>query len=388
MLQQNSLVEELKKWCAVDADVTLDQKHQLDFILLRFRNFLPKVPQIGVQVTTNIDDINKLVRFYRYQGTILGVVDRSVYLELDDVNVQHGGALTVLGTLLELSLNIAHKQHRFAHVKVNRDLNYELRDSMALISEFEDDISRGIGRPHQGEIVYYSPAGKNGKIREGNKFATLYHFRIEHVADPSLRKELAGSETDRTNLRIHATFTSEGYRENQPGTYPVAVQIRTYAESQRKTATSFSTPANKAEAAMPAPTLSAPMGNTEPKVPDSGWPGAWPAQPAAQNTPPAERNLLTIVLESACNLISTSNTPKHIGRLGNELIELHHLTQEQRWCGYKSLVRMLKQLEQRGIVVHGSFAYDLARHALPAADGNLEKIRARAASRSSSSANI
>lgn len=94
------------------------------------------------------------------------MVDRSIYLELDNVNVQEGGAVTVLGTLLEFSLNVNHKERKFVHVRVNRDLTYELRDSMKLISEFEDDINRGTNCSHSGEIVYYSTAGKNGRTEE------------------------------------------------------------------------------------------------------------------------------------------------------------------------------------------------------------------------------
>lgn len=235
--------------CTVTDDLDLDHQYKIDFAITRFPE-QPSFFSVGVQVTTKLEDADKLESFFKLHERVR-VTDKIIYLEIgQQVDLDRGGALSVFAAILEVQLNAQYRDLRIVGVRVLTDLTYEVFEIPQLISKLRQrrsaqspkatpqarpqtpaaDIS--IGQKLEGRIESYHRTRGFGFIRaRGRRF----YFHVSQVADAALTAQLNAlprSEKIAT-LDVPVDFVNAGQTGKDPKT-PEAREVYAHASQTER----------------------------------------------------------------------------------------------------------------------------------------------------------
>ena len=187
-LVESLVVAKLSVLCDIQQDQDFDHRYKLDLIINRFKNIAKLVP-IGVQITTRIDDLEKLKRFAaeRKKNTL---VNKSAYVVIHpDVDVNSYGAELIYSALVSFAFSEVCRDENI-YVYVSPDVSYRVLDLDNAIKEIDErqqltKLNTDDGKV-TGEIYYYNIDKQFGYIRNGN---TSWRFIINAVQDAYLKNE-------------------------------------------------------------------------------------------------------------------------------------------------------------------------------------------------------
>lgn len=228
--------------CTIQKDQTLDHQHKLDVVVIRFPDN-PAFYSLGIQITTNLDEVEKQDEFARI-NTNSRVTQKSLYLELSPkVDLEAGGGLAVLATLMEFQFNRAYANERLGAVRIYDDLTYQFYDLPARVRQLRQKALEqtratqvpgapraAAGNGHDGTSITgilhtYLPHKRCGFI-EAEPEGTFYLY-IDSVVDPALRGELESlPDTGApTHIEIPIHFVNAG-KTRDDARYPEAKNAR------------------------------------------------------------------------------------------------------------------------------------------------------------------
>lgn len=156
----------------VETDPALDHEYKLDLSVHKFPKN-PKHYSLGVQLTQWCDNLTKLQDFFRIHTEGFEVVDRVLYLEMDQkVNFERGGGHVIATALSQFIFDSAWQTKRIAGVKIHDNLSYEFFD----LAERIASLSRpSVSRPSANQTPLI-----------GETVATIPRASAPAVVDTSL----------------------------------------------------------------------------------------------------------------------------------------------------------------------------------------------------------
>ena len=235
--------------CRIDRTPVWDHKYKLDFVVLSFPDN-PAIYSCGVQVTTKVDDFEKQQEFLQVHLTSR-VTQKSLYIELEDgLDLEEGGTISVLSTLMEFQFNRAYATQKIAAARIYSDLTYQFYDLSARVDQLRRRLIEMVPKPRpagpaevqqladkwqKGDAVRVGnngagpapvpepPAGphQSGVIdvyyrQGGNGFIhgemETYFFHVNYVVDEELRDILNGlpMSAKQTVVQLPVTYVDMG----------------------------------------------------------------------------------------------------------------------------------------------------------------------------------
>lgn len=212
--------------CTVTDSLDLDHQYKIDFAITRFPE-QPSFFSIGVQVTTKLDDADKLETFFKLHERVR-VTEKIVYLEISQqVDLDMGGAFTVFAAMLEVRLNALYRNIRIVGVRVLSDISYEVFEIPQVISKLRQrgvaqplkavpprpqpaNIDVPVGQKLEGRIESYHRKRGFGFIRaKGRRF----YFHVSNVTDAALSARLNAlpNSGDLATLDVPVDFVNAGH---------------------------------------------------------------------------------------------------------------------------------------------------------------------------------
>ena len=115
--------------CLIESKEKYDHEFKLDFMVYRLAGFEKPLPiSVGVQVTADIEDLDKQREFLEVQRR-LRPVQKSIYLALDSqLDVEGGGEYAVFVALGACIFDRSNRDKRVIGVRIYRDFSFEMFD--------------------------------------------------------------------------------------------------------------------------------------------------------------------------------------------------------------------------------------------------------------------
>jgi cold shock CspA family protein len=220
------VITRLKQICDLDRQEKYDHQYKLDFIITKFHG-IDKLFPLGVQITTNSDDMAKQQRFLmeRRKRTL---VDRSLYVQINPkVDLETFGVSLIYHAMIAFAFEKTHQDKFILGVKINPDVTFEF---------FELGTGESGARPRgpisdevlEGRIVKYYPKNGYGFISTEDRGDFFFH--ISDVLDRDLRETFLPNveieyEANQIKTPVAVTF-NDGGLTRADATSPTARNIR------------------------------------------------------------------------------------------------------------------------------------------------------------------
>jgi len=143
---EDRIVSKLRSFgCDIKTDPQLDHQQKLDFVILKF----PEVPtffSIGVQVTSNCDNVEKMELFLKVQSNSK-VTQKAAFLELaDNVDLESGGAMTAFVALAASQLDRSLSENRIIGIRIHPDCTFQffnLSERLRQLKQTRSTVAEG-----------------------------------------------------------------------------------------------------------------------------------------------------------------------------------------------------------------------------------------------------
>jgi hypothetical protein len=138
-LYQEDVIKMLKKYAEITYVQDYDFNHKIDFIIQRFK-IVDKYINIGVQLTTYVNEISKMLKFYNIRNERT-ITDRTIYIQVDRLNtsLEKWVVKAIYMASMEIAFNAKYKNYDLFLINILENFSYEIHNFEIYLQEKTDD---------------------------------------------------------------------------------------------------------------------------------------------------------------------------------------------------------------------------------------------------------
>ncbi|MCI0439096.1 MAG: cold shock domain-containing protein, partial [Chloroflexi bacterium] len=186
----------IEEWCEVRYDEVLDNRYKIDFTVTRFKGLYRYFPEIGIQVTTNDDNLAKKDEFLRFHRDGV-IVPKCVFMEVDSQADLDGVAFVARIAIGALAFDSKYRDDKVVGLRISKDLSFELFE---LREDIRQRSESQTGEILQGAVFRFSKQEGFGFIKCPSK-GTDFYCHVSQISEAVHRELLTRPGTEVTGGR-------------------------------------------------------------------------------------------------------------------------------------------------------------------------------------------